>query len=506
MRFCEANFLDAHAALVAEFHEWAGLRSEADSDTSDVCILPPDQIVAQANAAEEKLKILNSAYKTGPDALGGMGLQELRSLCKLHGISPKRTKAEMVNILNSAKPGTDWESVSYQGVVDAMAGVQSITYTKPELIKKLSDKWLREKIEAENPVPSLGLGGLSIEELRELAKQQGISVNITKQDVIDSLNIANPNVDHAELPGVELAKKQKELFGASKKKDKVLLMQALEKAAQKKAIKATKIQEKVISKLDRDYILSNDDDYIKSVDASLRESLDWYKRNGYTNESITFIEYSERVQNGLRGLLAKNDTVYSRTDAAGLSGILDSGRFRTQYETGQTKGLIDWHGTRKTAERKMFGILDNSDPTERPIYGYMHPKDSAGANDKEKLLDTYGKVAVKFKGDIKKRTTFSYNDSLPFGNRNLGCPSSIENPQARSLEWGWVKPDNLENMPYPGQYIEAQIHAGVSVNDIESVTFLSDGKETKEMIDEREGLISRLKEKKIPYMIEIAES
>lgn len=245
MRFCEANFLDAHAALAAEFREWAGLRSEADSgaaDTSDVCILPPDQIVAQANAAEEKLKILNTAYKAGPDALDGMGLPELRSLCKLHGISPKRTKAEMVGILNSAKPGTDWESVSYQGVVDAMAGVQSITYTKPELVKKLSDKWYSEKqkavvdevFDAANATPATGLNGMTIEDLRELAKQEGISVNITKQDVIDSLNGDNPSVDHSALSGAELAKKQKELFGASTKKNKSLLIKALEKAAGEK--------------------------------------------------------------------------------------------------------------------------------------------------------------------------------------------------------------------------------------------------------------------------------
>ena len=75
--------------------------------------------------------------------------------------------------------------------------------------------------------PSGGLHDLTVVELQGMAKTKGVSLNMTKQDVIDLLDELEPGVDHAGLKGASLIDaKKKHHIGPLKNKQQ--LVKALE--------------------------------------------------------------------------------------------------------------------------------------------------------------------------------------------------------------------------------------------------------------------------------------
>ena len=79
------------------------------------------------------------------------------------------------------------------------------------------------------PAPG-GLDQLTVVELKEMAKTKGVSLNLTKQDVIALLDELEPGVDHSGLKGKFLIEaKKKHHIGPLKNKQQ--LIQAIEKAA-----------------------------------------------------------------------------------------------------------------------------------------------------------------------------------------------------------------------------------------------------------------------------------
>ncbi|MCK7511741.1 MAG: minor capsid protein [Desulfobacterales bacterium] len=58
--------------------------------------------------------------------------------------------------------------------------------------------------------PSGGLHDLTVVELQEMAKAKGVSLNMTKQDVIDLLDELEPGVDHTALQGRDPDRRQEE--------------------------------------------------------------------------------------------------------------------------------------------------------------------------------------------------------------------------------------------------------------------------------------------------------
>ncbi len=79
------------------------------------------------------------------------------------------------------------------------------------------------------PAPG-GLQDLTVAELKEMAKAKGISLTMTKQDVIELLDELEPGVDHKALQSAILIDaKNKHHIGPLKNKQQ--LVKALEKAA-----------------------------------------------------------------------------------------------------------------------------------------------------------------------------------------------------------------------------------------------------------------------------------
>ena len=114
----------------------------------------------------------------------------------------------------------------------------------------------------------------------------------------------------------------------------------------------------------------------------------------------------------------------------------------------------------------MYGLdAFHTDDPERPIYGYI---DIGGRNDDLRgpmSLDMYGQVRVEFKDSVRDRTTVSFGDSL--GEAYIPAP-------ARRLHADAIVKSSKQDIDRPwrtAEYVEAQMHGGVTADDIARVVF-----------------------------------
>ncbi len=142
-------------------------------------------------------------------------------------------------------------------------------------------------------------------------------------------------------------------------------------------------------------------------------------------------------------------------------------RFRSQLETGRSSGSFA-PDNRVIQEHLFFGYPQ--DQVEgRPIYGYI----DNGVQDEERVEANYGAIAFRLKEDLRSRTTVSGVDSLsrpviPGPVNNPGWRATVPpgykddgfyQPTSDPLTWGFGHDD----------YVEAQFHGGVTLDDVESV-------------------------------------
>ncbi|MGA6203816.1 hypothetical protein ACPESR_03570 [Nocardia testacea] len=228
------------------------------------------------------------------------------------------------------------------------------------------------------------------------------------------------------------------------------------------------------------------------------------------------------ITSHLRRLLADRP-VATRVGPEVLEAVLRDGRFKTKFETGKSAGGAKVEG-RAWQEHTWFGYDRKILPDDRrPVYGYVMVngeyaaatgphglgwferladsewKQGIGDSD---LLSAYGEVQVVFKPEVLQRTTFTVGDSWNY--RESTFPSHILNPQPESfgaLQKPLGSPPETGDLPVPttvwdrplltmdreyhtpsftaSDYVEAQIHGGVSVSDIDHV--LLPGEPTPEL-------------------------
>lgn len=207
----------------------------------------------------------------------------------------------------------------------------------------------------------------------------------------------------------------------------------------------------------------------------------------YRNMSVE--EYTIAADKAVKELVDKAD-VYIRVNPKNLKSILEDGRFKSQFETNTSKGHLN-HFFRKGHEKKIFGYETKMAPELRPIYGYLNE----GTNGIQKGgLGQYGRIRIKFKDSVRSRTTFTIGDSIDDigGNQAHAVfqPESLRNPSRLAdypsynisldkkdynyIGKSWQK-DPLDyvsvNKKEGFEYWEAQIHRGVSTDDIEHIYF-----------------------------------
>jgi hypothetical protein len=193
-----------------------------------------------------------------------------------------------------------------------------------------------------------------------------------------------------------------------------------------------------------------------------QETVEWQEAN-WANWSP---EYRMEIEEGLRGQLADAPIHIRVPGETAVQNVIPDGRFKSQFETTGSRGLFD-PNFRAKAEGDLFSYDADLEPVERPIYGYVGEVTS-----EESMVTQYGEATFVLKDDVRKRATWTQTDSLGTG----VVPSPIERPSHLSL----MDPGSQDNPlfgldnPLPFDefgYVEAQIHGGVSLDDVKHIDY-----------------------------------
>ena len=212
--------------------------------------------------------------------------------------------------------------------------------------------------------------------------------------------------------------------------------------------------------------------WVRTIDRDIASSVSQQARAA----GMTIAEFKEEVARHAKALLDDAD-VYSRVHSDTLIKIIKDGRFKSQFETRTSQGILDTV-VRSDLEKNLFGHAKDIPVNQRPIYGYL-ASDGDGHISKFASVDCYGDIAVKFKPSVRARTTFTVDDSL---NRNYDGPGALADPLLspthRSLMHKNEGPLSWNSIETPFQrddvissYMEAQVHKGLSIDDIAEVIF-----------------------------------
>lgn len=182
-----------------------------------------------------------------------------------------------------------------------------------------------------------------------------------------------------------------------------------------------------------------------------------------------------RVNTIIKELAAKSQ-IFVRVPDNIFSKVLKDGRFKSQFETGKSKGLFD-PKFRAEVEANVLGVDPFIEPEQRPIYGYLGDAKSDGNLE---ASDHYGSVIARMKDTVRPRTTVTANDSLDRAADSTAMPINAPDIDYRiGVQGSWRNLINKELTPEQitaskathALYMEAQIQQGASISDIEHVAF-----------------------------------
>ena len=207
--------------------------------------------------------------------------------------------------------------------------------------------------------------------------------------------------------------------------------------------------------------------------SSIDEIKDYCERN-----NLDFEKFKEDLNKHLQEL-SQNTDVCINTFEETIEKIAKDGKVKSQFEVGKSGGLLDLHA-RDAFEKRVFGYREGA---ERPIYGYI----TSEAGSYNTSVSQYGNVTIKLKKEARERTTIIFGDSYDrLYIQNAGTPVLLNKPNincicARGEDLSTVDQiiNKIKNATKMNEdmiineygYIEAQIHGGVYLKDIESIYF-----------------------------------
>jgi len=196
----------------------------------------------------------------------------------------------------------------------------------------------------------------------------------------------------------------------------------------------------------------------------------WYRQLAQ-KEGMTTEGYKHAVAQEAQKLVNGMDQ-YVRVPQSIFPKLLESGRFKSVFETGHSQGLVDTK-TRSRVEEETMGVPGHIADAFRPISTYM----SKGFDHaQDEYANVYGKIMVKLKPEVKQRSTATFGDSLMNGSQRLAVASPLTHIDHRSvdpalLEQGGLKALGHDNYHKAMPFVETQVHGGLGVKDIEEVGF-----------------------------------
>jgi hypothetical protein len=205
------------------------------------------------------------------------------------------------------------------------------------------------------------------------------------------------------------------------------------------------------------------------------DTLEQSKYGGFNNPITGMDKEFEALDHDL-GMLMQQRSVQVATTSEALDAILDEGRLKNLTEldnAAQVKGS-DYLAKRTAYENIAFGYDDGTLAEQRPVSGFIVPNRKMPSD----IADGYGDVAIELKADVKTRTTFTIGDSLD----NYAEPIQFGNRVPKTKEYASIAKDSYNYQQkgetvlnsdwwHNGDYVEAQVHGGVKLKDIASITF-----------------------------------
>lgn len=191
-----------------------------------------------------------------------------------------------------------------------------------------------------------------------------------------------------------------------------------------------------------------------------------------------------------------------------LDKILDDGRFKNQFETNTSGGLLDLK-SRKEASEQLFGNFGlKIDGIDREKYGYLGLKDFI-EDDRTSFTSQYGNCIIHFdKNKLKNMVTYTIEDSLEPTSGKIIIAGNAENARANGIRNTWLK--STSNMFKENEdislddllsasgsdYFELQYHGEIRTDVIKEICFVNKyGDDLSEMVNIR--TIDRLKKMNI---------
>ena len=177
-----------------------------------------------------------------------------------------------------------------------------------------------------------------------------------------------------------------------------------------------------------------------------------------------------------------NTRIVIHAPVSAVGGIATSGRFKSQHETGRSKGFKGKEA-REAFEAASIGTVAGADKSKTPIYGAVHV---GGVQDANAFgLSQYGEVGFVLRRDTHQRATFTDGDSLSLCYEASPMTGTQTRFNGHSVNGGvdaaagWSRrgtpeefSESLQRKPKPisSPYREAQVLGGVSLADVEYVT------------------------------------
>ena len=223
------------------------------------------------------------------------------------------------------------------------------------------------------------------------------------------------------------------------------------------------------------------DEWNKRVDKEQRSKIDQEvleKYGSFDPEDIN--DYKNKVNKKLKDAVDNSD-VKVRIHNKTLEKVFESGRIKTQFESGTSSGIQN-REMRLEFENKYFGYPRDTPDIERPIYGYLTPKGTTPEKDVS-TLSQYGDIVVKLKDSERGRVTFNLGDSIDQTRggglnpitRPVLAPSKLSDPNIRSISLELFDPakitktNRIKDRMGKIRYVEAHIHGGIRLSDIAEI-------------------------------------
>lgn len=183
-------------------------------------------------------------------------------------------------------------------------------------------------------------------------------------------------------------------------------------------------------------------------------------------------------------IVAENGEIRVRMPQDAATAMFTSdGWYKTQHVTGEGgPGAMTDPEARARFENDYFGYSDDTAPENRPVYGYVtrHP-DAGVTGPPVSHVSGYGSVVLRLKERVKERSTVTVGDSWnENGNRHpleyKMEPSRATAPHPRSVPENIVRhwevhEEWVDSVFRLNTMVEAHVHGGVVVDDVEAVLF-----------------------------------